>query len=80
MSRNLHLALRKILIEDLGFRAVLSDGCVYRWEDTHNTNNFLIAVVWVDDAFYFGNTLDTREKIDRVCDKLLERKYKLFID
>ena len=75
MSRNLHLALRKIMIEKLGFKAILSDGCVYRWDSLENPKLFLIAVIWVDDCFFFGNTRETRDKIERVCEMLRECEY-----
>ena len=75
MSRNLHLALRKLLIEKASFRPILSDGCVYRWTDTHNTSIFIILVVWVDDCFFFGSTSETREKVNSVCELLSQNEY-----
>lgn len=77
MSRNLHLALRKLLIEQGGFRGILSDGCVYRWTDPSDPSIFLILVVWVDDCFFFGNKIVTMEKINSVCELLKQAEYQV---
>ena len=75
MSRNLHLALRKLLIEKAGFRSILTDGCVYRWDDPDDLDNFLILVIWVDDCFFFGKSVKGKEKIDSVCELLRRSEY-----
>jgi len=65
--------IHKWMVDDFGFRSSYADPCLYVYRDAEQ---FLAAVIWVDDIVYFGNSDTVEQKFaaaiaDRFAVKLL---------